>query len=154
MHMRSLSNKNHIHKAIQEHCKNLVFFQNSPRMVPRQIQPTLHKKHFKIGEFNSEAGKKVATSSKGKNKNEGKQSRLSFGLPVDQKSLTCLSDAELLEWKERYAISEGEASNMESCIRNTLTPSLVSAAFLEQASSKGQRSSLVRLPISSTFVVW
>ena len=129
--MKSESNKKHIHKAIVDGCRTLQFYSNSPRMVPRQIQPKLHKIHIKVDEFNHQLDKKRSVPvSRGKLKGKGQQSRLSFGLPVNTSACSLLPDNQLIQWKDKYALDDKEASSLAACVRKTLKPSLLSKHVL------------------------
>ena len=135
IHMKSESNKKHIHKAVREGCKTLQFYQNSPRMVPRQLQPQLHKMHFQIDEFDPLLGKaRPRSSSKGKEK----QGRLSFGLPLSRKSRQILTDQELVQWTEKYSLPEREAARLASHVRAALSPGLLCGPHLRHKGDKGK----------------
>lgn len=134
--MKSESNKKHIHKAVREGCKTLQFYQNSPRMVPRQLQPQLHKMHFQIDEFDPLLGKsRPRSSSKGKEK----QDRLSFGLPLPRKSRQVLTDQELVQWTEKYSLPEREAARLACHVRAALSPGLLCGAHLRHLGEKDKR---------------
>ena len=134
--MKSESNKKHIHKAVREGCKTLQFYQNSPRMVPRHLQPQLHKMHFQVDEFDPLLGKKrTHSSSKGKEK----QGRLSFGLPLPKKSRQILTDRELVQWTKKYALPEQEAARMAHHVRAALSPGLLCGAYLRHKGHKSKQ---------------
>lgn len=136
IHMKSESNKKHIHKAVREGCKTLQFYQNSPRMVPRHLQPQLHKMHFQVDEFDPLLGK---TRSRSSSKGKEKQGRLSFGLPLPKKSRQILTDRELVQWTEKYALPEKEAGQMAHRVRSALSPGLLCSAHMRQKGGKDKR---------------
>ena len=136
--MKSESNKKHIHKAVREGCKTLQFYQNSPRMVPRQFHPQLHKMHFHVDEYDPLLGKKAPRSSSSSRGKE-KQGRLSFGLPLSKTSRKILTDQELVQWREKYALPERESAQVACHVAAALSPGLLCGAYLRHKGGKGKR---------------
>lgn len=149
--MKSESNKKHIHKAVREGCKTLQFYQNSPRMVPRQFHPQLHKMHFHVDEFDPMLGKKAPRSSSSRGKE--KPGRLSFGLPLPKTSRRILTDRELVQWREKYALPEREAARVAHQVAAALSPGLLCGAYLRHKGEKDKRPAEVFITQYSTVLL-
>ena len=117
---KSQSNKKSIHRAIKEGCKNLSFFKQCPRMVPRYISPQVHKMHMTIGEFiSSRPGRKGASAKAGgggggKASGSG-QAKLGFGAASKRKKGEkggFLNNDELVCWSNELALSDKESRTM------------------------------------------
>lgn len=146
---KSQSNKRSIHRAIKEGCRNLVFFDRCPRMVPRYISPQIHKMHMTIGEFvSSKPGKRAVSSKTGVAKSSlggGCQSKLGFG--VNRKKGDkhgFLSSDELSCWSNELALSDREFRTLEKSVENcfpTQTDFLSIAKIKEGVDCKCHKSS-------------
>ena len=117
---KSQSNKKSIHRAIKEGCKNLSFFKQCPRMVPRYISPRVHKMHMTIGEFVSSRPGRKGASAKAGGGGGGKasasgQAKLGFGAASKRKKGEkggFLSNDELMCWSNELALSDKESRTM------------------------------------------
>ena len=149
---KSQSNKKSIHRAIKEGCRNLAFFKQSQRMVPRYISPKVHKMHMTIGEFvSSKPGKKGASTSK--RLSSAGQSKLAFGSGKIKKGSKhgFLSNDELSCWSNELALSDREFRTLEKSVDNcfpTQTEFLCIAKLKGESASKSQRNSFIDLNTS------
>ena len=118
VYQQSQSNKKSIHKTIKDGCKSLQFYGNSYRMIPEGLHPQVCHLHMHVSEETTpkKGTKSTAGHSKGK-----QQSRLSFGLYQGHVPGT-LKDAELLIWKQRYALSDRENLNMQQAVAACVNP--------------------------------
>ncbi len=139
---KSQSNKKSIHRAIKEGCRNLTFFKQSPRMVPRYISPQVHKMHMTIGEFvSSKSGRKGASvktsgSSGGGGKASGSgQGKLSFAARK-RKGSKCgfLNNDELMCWSNELALSDKESRSLVRSVEQCFP---TQTEFLSIAKLKG-----------------
>ena len=110
---KSQSSKTSIHKAIKEGCKKLIFYQKSPRMVPRQVKPQVHKMHMTVGDFVS-AEKKLRRTAK----STGGQSKFGVGFAGGKKGAknAFLSDQELTCWSKELSLSDREFRVIEKSV--------------------------------------
>jgi len=111
LYNKSQSTKKSVHRAISEGCKNLKFYDSCPRMVPRRVQPRVHKMHMTVGEFvSTKNSKKIADGGKredcvGKSKSGracGGGKKKTF---LDQQQISC--------WSKELALSDREFRAIE-----------------------------------------
>ncbi|XP_078592981.1 Fanconi anemia group M protein-like isoform X1 [Branchiostoma floridae x Branchiostoma japonicum] len=104
---QSQYSKKSIHKALQGSTRSLNFYMNNPRMVPRGVNPAVHKMHITVGSYHCTAkGKDRRGSVKGsktitsftKGQSKGKV----------EKDDGFLTAQELAVWNERYKLSAEE----------------------------------------------
>ena len=120
IYLKSQSNKNSIHRAIRDGCKSLRFFPNSLRLVPRHIHPTAHKMHMTIGRFSGSA-----TSKAGRKGRPGKSMSVQLQLGLERRSSRkdgFLSDAELADWSENFALSDRDFRAIERAVDSCVAP--------------------------------
>ena len=136
---KSQSNKKSVHRAIKEGCKNLVFFKQCPRMVPRYISPQVHKMHMTIGEFISSRQGRKGTSTKSAKSSTGVagQSRLTFGASKKKggKSKCFLSNDELSCWSNELSLSDRAFRTLEKSVERCFP---TQTEFLSMAKLKGE----------------
>ena len=118
VYRQSQSNKKSIHRTIKDGCKSLQFYGNSYRMIPEGQHPQVCHLHMHVPE---ETTPKKGTKSGAGHAKGKQQSRLSFGLYQGHIPGT-LKDAELLIWKERYALSDRETINLQQAVATCVNP--------------------------------
>ena len=144
---KSQSNKKSIHRAIKDGCRNLVFFDRCPRMVPRYVSPQVHKMHMTIGEFvSSKAGRRGTSAKTAAKASLGAgQAKLGFGVNKKRgKRHAFLSGDELNCWSNELALSDREFRTLEKSVENcfpTQTEFLSIAQLKATVSSKDLKSS-------------
>ncbi|XP_078673699.1 Fanconi anemia group M protein-like isoform X2 [Branchiostoma floridae x Branchiostoma belcheri] len=104
---QSQYSKKSIHRALQGSTRSLNFYMNNPRMVPRGLNPTVHKMHITVGSYHCTA--------KGKDRRgsvKGSKAITSFtnAQPKGKvgKDDGFLTAQELAVWNERYKLSAEE----------------------------------------------
>lgn len=152
---KSQSNKKSIHRAIKEGCRNLVFFQQCPRMVPRYISPQVHKMHMTIGDFVSSKAGKRNTSSNVLDKclSSASQSKLGFTASKNKRGNKhgFLSNDELTCWSNELALSDREFRTLEKSVDHcfpTTTEFLSITKLRGEAASNSQRNSFADMNAS------
>eukprot|EP00057_Strongylocentrotus_purpuratus_P017531 XP_011672005.1 PREDICTED: LOW QUALITY PROTEIN: Fanconi anemia group M protein [Strongylocentrotus purpuratus] len=115
---RSQYSKKGIHRALQGNNKSLHLYPCSPRMIPRGLNPTVHKMNIKVGEYHSKHKTKMAapssslntTTIKSKRKSSmgGDISRFLQGTKVDAADDVFLTYEELAFWNLHYKVDQEE----------------------------------------------
>ena len=140
---KSQSNKRSIHRAIKEGCKNLTFFNQCPRMVPRYVSPQVHKMHMTIGEFvSSRPGRKGASAKTGggggrSGKVSGSSGQAKLGFAASKRKGGrggFLSNDELVCWNNELALCDKESRTLVRSVEQCFP---TQTEFLSIAKLKG-----------------
>ena len=149
---KSQSNKKSIHRAIKEGCRNLAFFKQCPRMVPRYVSPQVHKMHMTIDEFVSskQPGRRGAVAKTSGKASSSAQNKLGF--TVTKKKGTkhgFLSNDELTCWSNELALSDREFRTLERSVEQCFP---TQTEFLSIAKLKGDITKAKGRKSNSSFV--
>lgn len=113
---KSQSNKKSIHRAISNGCKTLTYYQQCHRMVPKHINPQVHKMRMCVSEFiSSKRTKKESSSNHVKPRSN--QTKIKFGNGGKKVKMgTYLNDQELTCWSEGLSLSDREFKVIEKSV--------------------------------------
>jgi hypothetical protein len=158
---KSQSNKKSIHRAIKDGCKNLTFFKQCPRMVPRYISPRVHKMHMTIGEFvSSRAGRKAKTGGGGGKASASGSGQAKLGFAANKKKgggkSGFLSNDELVCWSNELALSDKESRTLVRSVEQCFPTrtEFLSVAKLKESVTKsrpGRKSNSSFVDLSTSF---
>jgi hypothetical protein len=158
---KSQSNKKSIHRAIKDGCKNLTFFKQCPRMVPRYISPQVHKMHMTIGEFvSSRAGRKAKTGGSGGGGKASASGQAKLGFATNKKKgggkSGFLSNDELMCWSNELALSDKESRTLVRSVEQCFPTrtEFLSVAKLKESVTKsrpGRKSNSSFVDLSTSF---
>ena len=123
MYSKSQSTKKSVHQAISEGCGKLKFYQSCPRMVPRRIQPKVHKMHMTVGEFICSKSSKRTTKGKGKESASKGKLGVSNRPGGSGKKKTFLDQHQLSCWSKELALSDRDFRAIEKSVGRCM-PSL------------------------------
>ncbi|XP_071795653.1 Fanconi anemia group M protein-like isoform X2 [Asterias amurensis] len=139
---RSQYNKKGIHKALQGNAKSLQLYPNSPRMVPRGIDPQPHKMFISVQAYvNKKESKRSSSSASRKSCAPGIDTLL-LKAKSDKKSGEFLSAEELAYWSANFKLDPAENASLPAMADNGHFLTLASTKKRQPSKRKNSRSEL------------